>query len=404
MTAGASDSALKLLLDPVETEEFFQSHWEKRPLLIQRGNPAWYQQLFNLDSVDAILTTTDLRQPAFRLVKAGEELAADDYTFDLGWGQSAFAGVADVDKILSHYQNGTSIVLQALHRNWPSIATFCRSLEKILTHSVQANAYLTPRGSQGLKPHYDTHCVFIVQVSGEKNWKIYGNPLSLPHHSQKHGGEKLDDGLCQMDCVLKTGDMLYIPRGVVHEALTGESHSLHLTVGVPTTTWVEVCDALLKEATKQVSFRSSLPLGYVEKEIPSRDIEQFRTHLLEFVQHADVGKMIGEMANKFVDRSSPSRRGFLSSIEKGSQVQAGQTVHLRADLIVRVSSTEEEVVLRFEGKTVSFPLFCQAALRLIFDAKERGVETSMLGELLSEEEALILLNRLAKEGLFEPKG
>jgi ribosomal protein L16 Arg81 hydroxylase len=304
--AAINGNSLAQLLHPVSESDFFNDYWERKPLLITRNDADWYKSLFDLASVDAILTTTDLRQPAFRLVKDGIELPPDDYTFDLGWGQGAFERAADIDRVLSEYQGGVSIVLQALHRNWPAVAQLCRSLEKEFTHSVQANAYLTPRGSQGFKPHYDTHCVFIVQVSGEKHWKLYQSPIHLPHDSQKHGSIPYDKGSCQTECILKAGDLLYIPRGIVHEALTGNTHSLHLTIGVTCTTWIEVIEGIASEAVRVANFRVSLPRRYVENGVSVDRVEQFRQELIEFVRTADIKKVVDSAADRFVDRKDRS--------------------------------------------------------------------------------------------------
>ena len=54
-------------------------------------------------------------------------------------------------------------------------------------------------------------------------------PLSLRFSSRDFVPEEL--GECMLDVVLKPGDLLYMPRGTVHQAasLPG-SHSLHLTL------------------------------------------------------------------------------------------------------------------------------------------------------------------------------
>src|ERR671928_56573 len=75
--------------------------------------------------------------------------------------------------------DGATIVLQALHHIWPATARFCRMLEARLGHPVQANAYYTPRRSQGFGVHHDTHDVFVLQVSGEKQWRVFEPLLEL---------------------------------------------------------------------------------------------------------------------------------------------------------------------------------------------------------------------------------
>ena len=76
------------------------------------------------------------------------------------------------DKLLRLFADGATIVLQGLHRTWPAINDFVSTLAEDLGHPVQANAYVTPRQSQGFDDHYDVHDVFVLQVAGEKHWRI----------------------------------------------------------------------------------------------------------------------------------------------------------------------------------------------------------------------------------------
>ena len=167
-------------------------------------------------------------------------LEPESYTVDLGWSPQPFSGTVDVDRVLAEFEDGATIVLQALHHNWPPVADFCRRLEAALGEPVQANAYFTPRSAQGLAVHHDTHDVFVLQTAGKKHWRVYEPVVELPLQDQKyskakHGepGEPVEDG------VLEAGDTMYLPRGWLHDALTTDSESLHLTIGVKVYTWLD---------------------------------------------------------------------------------------------------------------------------------------------------------------------
>jgi bifunctional lysine-specific demethylase and histidyl-hydroxylase NO66 len=87
---------------------------------------------------------------------------------------------------------------------------------------------------QGFAPHYDDVDVFILQVSGRKRWRAYA-PLpesALPRFSSRDFVESQDDlGKAILDGVLAPGDILYLPRGTIHQAESLQSeHSLHLTL------------------------------------------------------------------------------------------------------------------------------------------------------------------------------
>jgi len=44
--------------------------------------------------------------------------------------------------------------------------------------STYANGYVTPVGSQAVLAHADDRDVFVVQMEGEKEWKIYTSPVT----------------------------------------------------------------------------------------------------------------------------------------------------------------------------------------------------------------------------------
>ena len=61
--------------------------------------------------------------------------------------------------------------------------------------------------------------------------------------------------------VLEAGDALYLPRGYVHAASTTDEPSVHLTVGVLSTTWYDVLPDTLALAADELAFRDALPMA-----------------------------------------------------------------------------------------------------------------------------------------------
>ena len=156
-------------------------------------------------------------------------------------------------------RSGATVVLQALHHTHPPLAAFCRLLEADLEQPVQANAYFTPRGSQGLPVHHDTHDVFCLQVAGRKRWLVYEPALELPLRNQRYRPELGEPGEPVLDLVLEPGDTLYMPRGWLHEALTSDEDSLHLTIGVNVYTWLDALRAALDACADELELRRSVP-------------------------------------------------------------------------------------------------------------------------------------------------
>ncbi|XP_022718179.1 uncharacterized protein LOC111276700 isoform X2 [Durio zibethinus] len=151
----------------------------------------------------------------------------------------------DILKFEEAYNKGYTIALRGMEFRFENFALIADGLASVFGQpSAGANLYLTPPNSQGLARHYDDHCVFVCQIFGSKQWKIFSQPnVQLPRLYDPcniQNGEGIDNS--RADCyhfLLNEGDVLYIPRGFPHEACTHYSSpdgsaglSLHLTLGI----------------------------------------------------------------------------------------------------------------------------------------------------------------------------
>jgi ribosomal protein L16 Arg81 hydroxylase len=104
--------------------------------------------------------------------------------------------------------------------------------------------------------------VFVLQVSGRKRWIVHEPVVRLPLSSQPQAGAHLvpEGAEPLMDVELLAGDALYLPRGYVHAALTTDDDSVHLTVGVLSTTWYDLLRDVLTLAGEREEFRDALPV------------------------------------------------------------------------------------------------------------------------------------------------
>nr|POE69500.1 bifunctional lysine-specific demethylase and histidyl-hydroxylase mina [Quercus suber] len=142
------------------------------------------------------------------------------------------------------YKAGYTVALRGMEFRFKCIAAIANGLASIFGQpSVGVNMYLTPPNSQGLARHYDDHCVFVFQLFGTKQWTVFSQPnVQLP---RLYGPDSLHDAEVENSVtkchqiLLKEGDILYIPRGVLHEACTDNGGpngsaacSLHLTLGI----------------------------------------------------------------------------------------------------------------------------------------------------------------------------
>jgi hypothetical protein len=385
MRVGWASAALARCVEPIDVAEFLAEYWEQQPLAVPRSEAGRFDDLLSVVDVERLVGSGGLRYPAFRLVKEGGKIGLTEYATDLPWRPDPFTGTADPDRIAAAFETGATIVLQALHLSWAPVARFCRALEAELGYPAQANSYYTPRRSQGFAVHHDTHDVFVLQVAGEKLWRVY-NPLQeLPLKRQRYSKSLGEPGPPVLELALRAGDTLYLPRGWLHDALTSETDSLHITVGVNIHTWADALRAALDECEEDVEFRRSVPEdGELEADLLDR--------LAARLAPEDVAR---RARARFVGSRRPILEGQLEEVCALGSVTADTALERRPTVIADLDGT----TLSFEGKHVSFPGHASEALAAVFAAEEPFTAAELPGGL-DDESRLVLVRRLIREGFL----
>jgi lysine-specific demethylase/histidyl-hydroxylase NO66 len=343
-------------------------------LHVARGEPGRFDDLLSARDVERALDEPGLRLPGFRLVKAGEQLGG--YTTELSWRPQPFTGVADTGRVVEEVANGATLVLQGLHLTRLPTAAYCRELEARLGNPAQANAYFTPRRSQGLPVHHDTHDVFVLQIDGSKLWKVYAPVWELPLKHQRYSTAMGAPGEPVLEAVLGPGDTLYLPRGWLHEALTSGDDSLHLTVGVGVFTWIDAFRAALARCEEDAAFRRS----------PEGDATELLERLGEALTPA------ADMVDRLVRSRRPILDGQLSQLRSLDRIERV----VRRPTVIAAWDGER---LRFEGKAISFPPQARDAVEALVSS-EGPVALGDLPGPLDDEGRAVLARRLVREGFL----
>jgi len=379
------------LIQPLSTPEFFSSYWEKKPLVLSRQSPDTYRELLSLDDVDRALTEMGSRYPDISLATGEKVTSAAEFTFA--------DGSIDPVAVFKLFSKGTSIVLSNMQRKLPKLTALCRSLTAETSIPFQTNLYLTPPRSQGFRLHYDTHDVFILQIAGSKNWRIYDSPVELPARGRGYSAYKQEPGALSDKFVLQQGDLLYMPRGWYHEAISDESTSLHITLGANSVTWSDfLFEALALACLKDVSFRRSLPVGFTN---PGFDVSQakneFRKLLDALPDKIDFESTLNGFANELIRNQGPETRDQLFNVIEIDRLGMGSIIKKRPDLIYRFDNTADGVSLTCSNNEILFPEPTRESLDYIFS--HDIVQVSQIPGPLDTEGKLTLAKRLVLEGL-----
>jgi ribosomal protein L16 Arg81 hydroxylase len=309
-----------------------------------------------------------------------------------------FAGVGDTDRILLEYQRGATILLQRVERSWPPLTALCGNLEQVFYHPVDANAYLTPASSQGFGVHYDTHDVFILQLAGSKHWRLYDAPLRLPLESQPFDQLDVNPGPLSQQIDLHAGDLIYLPRGTFHEALTSTCSSLHVTVAITPHRWADlIADAVAVVARQDERFRESVPLGPLRGQDAGALEDRFEELLRILSERVNLAEVLDAMTDRFIAERRPPLDGQLAQLEELGRLRLRTVVARRAGLLYRLALQQDKVMLVFSRKKITYPSEMEPALRYIAAAGEFEV-----GSIpnLDVAQRLLLVHRLVREGFL----
>jgi len=350
-----ADETLENLLQPgMSTETFLNEYWEKKPAFISRNKPDDFKDIFTVEDVSC----------AVEFASGSNVIYFKDRQLNHEYENIHLAFLHDV-----------SIVINHLDKSWPDVMHYCHRLAPIFGH-MYANMYLTPAGNQTAPPHTDDRDVIIVQVFGHKHWKLWNNPQPLCYKEEQlgKGQPKLlaeDLGEPMISETLEQGDVLYMPRGYLHEATTSDTTSLHITFAVPTADFAmghfisEMIDGL---ARKVPSLRNSIApglLGCVPGDRAGASAasqeqceEQFKTAVQTILENLDFDRAKKVFAGKMHYHNGQQHEAATNI----SQLVGQQGVsHLRLNTRVRKT---EGIKVKKQGDDVVFAMSNGASARI----------------------------------------
>jgi len=283
-------SPLQELIGSISELDFFSKVWEKKSKTVNKSFDA--SQLFQVEQLGLMLSMP--RPDINSSITMGKMI---DGQYD-GIVVSLDDGSADMYEIYRLWEQGYSLIVPALHVRWQPIMDFTKRLSEQFGFKVEANLYYTPPNAAAFPPHYDTHDIFIVQISGDKLWHLYKSRHKLPLKGQRYD---VDDPVLQKDLqakkrniTLKQGEVMYLPRGQVHSAEAVDVPSMHLSIGIYPIRWLDVLgEFVLKHGEGAAYLRSAVTQECLKNGIDKEMIEKITGSIVD--KPKDWQKIIDEL-------------------------------------------------------------------------------------------------------------
>ena len=257
--AGDAEALMQWLVAPADLDDFMRHTWERRAMYVSRNeNKNYYAGLLSKDIIDAWLKAGKMRYGVnVDVTSYVDGTRATHNLNDDGSGgvdpSTNETGVAHAATVWRRFEK-EKCSLRVLHPQrwrdplWKQLA----AMETFWKCSTGCNAYLTPPDSQGFSPHFDDIDAFVLQLEGKKLWKVYpprSESEMLPRYSSPNF-EQGEIGEPVLEAVLEPGDLLYMPRGTVHQACcVPGAHSLHVTISTNQfNTWADILELAFPQA------------------------------------------------------------------------------------------------------------------------------------------------------------
>jgi ribosomal protein L16 Arg81 hydroxylase len=382
------------LLSPVSREEFFDSFFEKQHCIISRSDPEYYRSILGIGDLDSLLGSHLLKAPDdIAIVQADRDIASTEFLDS--------SGNSDARKVVRQFVEGATIIFSRAHLRIPALRRLCTSLSHELLTRAQTNIYVTPKNSQGFKPHWDTHDVLVLQVSGRKTWSLYNTHIELPLRGQTFKGEAEYVGEMTSTFVLNPGDIAYIPRGLVHSAQASEETSVHITTGLVSFTWADyLLQGVSEAALGNIELRKSLPADFLEEAFQhSKGKESILARLElanQFIASSFSGRYFQE---ELFAAAPPCFDDLLIQSSNLSDITPDWTVRLRQGSVISIKQNGETLELSFCDNTIELPAFTLESLNAALSGT--SIKIRNLPGTLDEGGKVVLVKRLVKEGLVQ---
>jgi lysine-specific demethylase/histidyl-hydroxylase NO66 len=354
-----------------DVDAFARLQWGRAPGLWPGMDD--FSDLLDVAAIERLLTDLG-RRPTFRVVRDGTPLPPASYTLRTRVGGAEIDDVADVDRVLDLVAGGATVVAQGLQRHWPPLARFCLDLEATLDHPVQANAYLSPPGAAALGRHVDGHDVLVLQVAGAKAWDI--------------------DGLG--DVTLAAGDVAYLPAGTAHSARTATAMSLHITLGVLTTTYRDVLRRLVDDLADDDLDRP-LPVGFTGSDGGRALVAGIEARVRSAAASFGAADPRLVAQREVARRRRRARRRWLGRLAVAVDPDAvDDDTLVRIRRPITVTDDGASVVLDAPDRRLRLPATTAAAVRAL-----AGGLSLRVGDLpaLDASDRLVVVRRLVREGV-----
>lgn len=373
------------LLGGITAREFMRDYWQKKPLLVRQAFPDFISPI-DPDELAGLALEDEVES---RIVL---EHGAHPWEMRRGpFNEDTFAELPEKD---------WTLLVQAVDQFVPEVAELLENFRFLPSWRIDdvMISFATPGGSVG--PHFDNYDVFLLQGHGQRNWKI-GQMCDSDSALLEHSDLRILADFEQSDeWTLEPGDMLYLPPRLAHYGVAVDD-CLTYSVGFRAPSAAEV----LTHFTDFLGQFLPDEERYSDADAqPVSDPHQIQHDALDRLK-ALLDKHMGDkdllltwFGQFMTEPRYPEQivGEELSEQELLNALQQGAILIRNPSARMAWSEFESDLLLFASGRSCPLPGKLRDLLKLVCAAD--ALHSENLGQWLQDEDALMLIQQLVKQG------
>lgn len=330
-----------------------------------RGSRTRFDQLFSWTVLNQTLATQRLQPPRLRIAMKSRPQADAYAAFErFATRTGEHYSRIDTEQLNQLLAQGATLVLSAMDEIHPPLQRLCEDFARFFVVDPQINVYASWGHSESFGVHWDAHDVFVLQIAGVKEWKIYGPTRQAPLFSDKSSNVRPPRKPLK-SLTLRAGDLLYIPRGHWHTAVSHDSPSLHLSLGISALTGADYYSWVVEQACESLRARQDLPLAANLAALSEAHIALSAVLNSSIAQHTP-REFLAHHRSLLRRLPSPA---FPFGVSSTQLPTLDQRVQLAGALIAQITTAARSAVVEAQGSTYTFALKAAPALNLLLNGK-----------------------------------
>lgn len=290
--------------------------------------------------------------------------------------------------------SGATLIMDSVQDFSPALENLCFRLAQEFYAQVQTNLYACWGADEGFDVHWDDHDVFIVQVSGRKEWKLYGFAREHPTHVDFHNRNNRPSEPVAIETMIP-GDVMYIPRGYWHAARGLGDPTMHLTIGVSQKTGQDFLHWLADLSVDQTLARRNVPLR--------AGVENLEMHigsLLHLISDQDVPALASMYRRHLIALSRPPRAFQFPNLGRMADISVDAKYVMTHRLSEVCQGTDEGFTLAFGDLDLGIASSLEPFCRRLAAGESVSVGDTVAMDLLPEEAIRRFLSKMVTLGVI----